>query len=212
VIDRDFVAWCDAGAFMVESSGQRRFRLSIRTLMIAVALCAVLLALAIWTVRHFEARVRVERLLAEQARAQALLARDLAQAELVAAKLGTADQSKAGSLWAGLSVNHPIFKAGQTKDLRIEVSLVNDSDKVIDPKIADSQIVINGKESIDSGLIFSSVQKGARSRALSPGDSLQFSLPLGDQFKGPGTYRISWKGSGFHSPEIVLRILPEGAR
>jgi hypothetical protein len=190
--------------------------------MIAVALCAVLLALAILTVRHFEAQVRQERLLAEQARAQALLARDLAQvrsaqarsaqAALVAAKPGTADQKKAGNLWAGLSVNHPIFKAGQTKDLRIEFTLVNDGDKVIDPKIADSQIVINGKELTDSGLIFSGVQKGARSRALSPGDSLQFSFPLGDQFKEPGTFRISWKGAGFHSPEIVLRILPEGAR
>jgi hypothetical protein len=197
---------------MVETTGQRRFRLSIRTLMIAVALCAVLLALATLTVRHFEARVRVERLLAEQARAQALLARDLAQAELVAAKLGTADQSKAGSLWAGLSVNHPIFKAGQTKDLRIEASLVNDGDKVIDPKIPVSQIVINGKELTDSGLIFSGVQKSDRFKVLSPGDSLQFSFPLGDQFRKTGTYRISWKGAGFQSPEIVLRILPEGAR
>ena len=185
--------------------------------MIAVALCAVLLALAVMTVRHFEARVRMERLLAEQARDQAQQARDLAQvrsaqAALVATKLGTADQPKAGSLWAGLSVSHAIFKAGQTKDLRIEFTLVNDGDKVIDPKIADSRIVINGKERTDSGSIFSSVEKGARSRALSPGDSLQFRLPLGDQFKEPGTYRISWKGAGFHSPEIVLRILPEGSR
>ena len=71
VIDGDFVARCDAGAFMVESNGQGRFRLSIRTLMIAVALCAVLLALAVWTVRQVEIRVRLERLMAEQARAQA---------------------------------------------------------------------------------------------------------------------------------------------
>ena len=111
-----------------------------------------------------------------------------------------------------MSVNHAIFKAGQTKDLRIEFTLVNDGDKVIDPKIPESQIVINGKELTDSGLIFSSVEKGTRFRALSPGESLQFSLPLGDQFKEPGTYRISWKGAGFHSPEIVLRILPEEAR
>ena len=133
--------------------------------MIAVALCALLLALAVWTVRHVEARVRLERLLAEQARTQAERARYLAQvrsaqAALVAAKLGTTDQPKAGSLWAGLSVNHPIFKAGQTKDLRIEFTLVNDGDKEIDPKIADSRIVINGKERTDSGLIFSSVEKG----------------------------------------------------
>ena len=125
---------------------------------------------------------------------------------------GTADQKKAGSLWAGLSVNHPIFKAGQTKDLRIEFTLVNDGDQVIDPKIPESQIVINGKELSDSGLILSSVQKGARSEALSPGESLQFDCLLGDQFKEPGIYRVSWKGAGFHSPEIVLRILPEGAR
>jgi hypothetical protein len=83
---------------------------------------------------------------------------------------------------------------------------------VIDPRIADSRIVINGKERTDSGLIFSSVEKGTRFKALSPADSLQFSLPLGDQFSEPGTYRISWKGAGFHSPEIVLRVLLEEAR
>ena len=182
--------------------------------MIAVALCAVLLALAVGTVRHFEAQVRVERLLAEQARNQALQARELAQARSAqaAANLGTADQPKAGSLWAGLSVNHAIFKAGQTKDLRIEFTLVNDGDKEIDPKIADSRIVINGKELSDSGLILSSVQKGARFKALSPGESLQFDCLLGDQFKEPGTYRISWKGAGFESPEIMLRTLAVEAR
>jgi hypothetical protein len=185
--------------------------------MIAVALCAVLLAPAVMTVRHFEARVRVERLLAEQARNQAQQARYLAQvrsaqAALVATKLGTADQPKAGSLWAGLSVNHPMFKAGRTKDLRIEFTLVNDGDTVIDPKIADSRIVINGKECTDSGLIFSSVEKGTRFKALSPGESLQFDCQLGDQFKEPGTYRTSWKGADFRSPEIVLRVLPEEAR
>jgi hypothetical protein len=155
--------------------------------------------------------------MAEQARDQALQARELAQvrtaqAALVVAKLGAADQPEAGSLWAGLSVNHPIFKAGQTTDLRIEFTLANDGDKVIDPRIEDSRIVINGKEHTDSGLILNSVQKGAHFKALSPQDSIQFSFPLGDEFKEPGIYRISWKGAGFHSPEIVLRILAEGAR
>ena len=128
------------------------------------------------------------------------------------AKLGTADQKNAGSLWAGLSVNHPIFKAGQAKDLRIEFTLVNDGDKVIDPKIADSRLVINGKELSDSGLILSSVQKALVSEALPPGESLQFDCRLGDRFKEPGTYRVVWKGAGFQSSEMVLRILPEKAR
>jgi hypothetical protein len=201
---------------MVEPVGQRRFRVSISALMVAVAICALLLVPLVWTFRQAEA-LRLERRLAEQARYQALLARDLAQREaaqaaLAAAKPGTADQAKSGSLWAGLSVNHIVFKAGQTTDLRIEFTLVNDSDKVIDPKIADSQITINGKEVAASGLILSSVAKGARSQALSPGGSLQFDRLVGDQFKEPGIYRVSWKGSGFQSSEIVLRIVPEANR
>ena len=60
-------------------------------------------------------------------------------------------------------------------------------------------------------MIFARVQKGARFDLLPPGDSLQFDCRLGDRFKEPGTHRVFWKGSGFRSPEIVLRILPEGA-
>jgi hypothetical protein len=185
--------------------------------MIAVVLCAVLLALAAWTGRQIEMRVNMERAMADQARAQALLMRDFAQREAAraaqaAAKLGTADQHKVGNLWAGLSVNHPIFKAGQAKDLRIEFTLVNDGDKLIDPMIPESRIVINGKELSDSGLIHRSVRKGTRFSALPPGESLQFDCLLGDQFKEPGIYRVSWKGAGFQSSDIVLRILPEGNR
>ena len=132
-----------------------------------------------------------------------------AQAALAAAKLGTADQKKAGSLWAGLSVNHPIFKAGQTKDVRIEFTLVNDGDKLIDPKIPESRIVINGKELSDSGLILSSVQKGTRFKALPPGENLQFDCLLGDQFKEPATYRVSWKGAGFHPQKSCSESCPK---
>jgi hypothetical protein len=185
--------------------------------MVAVALCALLLGLAVWTVRQAQMRAMLERAMAAEREAQALLARDLAQREaaqnsLAAAKLGTADQKQAGSLWAGLSVNHPIFRAGQTKELRIEFALVNDGDKVIDPKIPESRIVINGKELGDSGLILSSVQMGTRFKALPTGESLQFDCPLGDRFKEPGIYRVSWKGAGFQSSEVVLRILPDEAR
>ncbi len=86
--------------------------------MVAVALCAVLLTLVVWTVRHYEAQVRLERLMAEQARAQAERATYLAQvrsaqAAFATVKLGTADQKTTGSLWAGLSVNHSIFALSQ---------------------------------------------------------------------------------------------------
>jgi len=87
--------------------------------------------------------------------------------------------------------------------------VVNDGDEVIDPRIADSRIVINGKELSDSSSILRNGLKDAQAGALAPGDSLQFGVVLGDRFKEPGTFRISWKGTSFHSPEAVLRILPE---
>jgi hypothetical protein len=198
---------------MVEATGHSRFRLSIRTLMIAVALCAFLLAPVVWVFRHFEAQVRMARMAEMIARNRAEEARYLAQvrsaqAALSAPNLGNTIQPKAGSLWAALSINHAIFKAGQTKDLRIEFALVNDGDKVIDPKIPESRIIINGEEFADSGLVFG---KDVRIKPLAPGESLQFNVLLGDHFKDPGIYRISWKGSDFQSPEVMLRILAEKA-
>lgn len=185
--------------------------------MVAVACCALLLALAAWTVRQAQMQAMLARVMAEEREAQALLARALAQREAAraaeaAAKLDTADQKKAGSIWAGLSVNHPVFKADQVKDLRIEFTLVNDGDKVIDPKISQSKIVMNDKELGESGAILSSDQRGDRFKALQPGESLQFDCVLGDRFKEPGIYRVSWQSAGFQSPEIVFRILPEEAR
>jgi hypothetical protein len=198
---------------MVEAAAQRRFRLSIRTLMIAVALCALFLAPLGWMYRRLELQRRMEMLAVEHARAladerAAALAR-FTQAALSAPKQGGTIQPNAGNLWAALSINHPIFKAGQIKDLRIEFSLVNDGDDVIDPNIAESHIVINGKEFTETGLVFGSVPKHVRIKTLAPGESLQFDVLLGDHFKEPGIYRVSWKGSDFQSSEVVLRILAE---
>ena len=117
-----------------------------------------------------------------------------------------------GNLWAAVSVNHAVLKQGQTKDLSIEFTLVNDGAKVIDPQIAESRILINGAELSVSGSILSTGLKDAQVKALSPGNNLQFGVALGDHFTEPGTYRVSWKGTGFQSPEIVIRVLPEKAR
>jgi hypothetical protein len=203
-------------------SSHRRYRLSIKMLMTAVALCAILLAPVVWMYRRTEARVSMQRMAAENATAQAQKAFYLAQvstarAVFKAAKADMADQPETESkpaerrenLWAALSVNHPAFKQGQTKDLSIEFTLVNDGANAIDPKIAESRIVINGKELADSGLILSGGLKDAQARALSSGDNLQFAVGLGDHFTEPGTYRVSWKAAGFQSPEILLRVLPE---
>jgi hypothetical protein len=179
--------------------------------MVAVALCALFLSPVVWLFRRNEALMRAERMAADRARAQAELA--LAQAVsaqtgLTRTKAATARQPNLGSLWAALGVNHPVIRAGQTKDLRIECTLVNDGANAIDPKIAESRIIINGKELAHSGEIVCSGLTGAQPKALAPRNNLQFGLLLGDHFKEPGIYRVSWKGAGFQSPEIVFRILP----
>ena len=182
--------------------------------MIAIALCAVLLTLIAWMNRQVREQVREQRVLAQLARDEALRARFLAQASsaqaaLNAAKLRPTTKAMTGNLWAALTVNHSTFKQAQTKDLRIEFSLVNDGDKVIDPKITESHIVINGKELVESGSVFGSVPKDVGIKPLAPGEGLQFSVLLGDHFKEPGIYQVSWKGVSFQSSEIVFRILPD---
>jgi hypothetical protein len=205
---------------MNEVRSPRRFRMSIKALMIAVALCALVLAPIAWLVRHTEAQVMAEKLAAESARLQAVRARDaaLAQAAKAAssgANPGSGNQAETGaqalerqeSLWAGLSVNRPLFKLGQTKDLSFEFTLVNDGDKLIDPEIAESRIVINGKELAETGSILGKAASDARFKELAPGKRLEFACSLGNYFNEPGIYRVSWKGANFQSPEIVVRIM-----
>ena len=86
--------------------------------------------------------------------------------------------------------------------------MVNDSDKTIDPKIAESRIVINGEVLADSARILTNGPRDTRYGALSPGDLLRFVFALGDHFERPGVYRVSWWVEGFKSPEVVFRVLP----
>ena len=194
---------------MSRVSGSRRFRMSIRSLMVAIALCAVLLYPVVLLVRRTTVLMRAERRAAELARMQAVTARNLLQVQSGQAlfngttavtpaqpKMGVPTADRPGNLWAALGVNRPLVKQGQTKDLRIDLTLVNDGDTVIDPKIAESHLVINGKELADSDVILGNAPKDSRLSALPPGDHLQFAFALGEFLNEPGIYRVSWKGTG----------------
>ena len=109
-------------------------------------------------------------------------------------------------------MNHPIFEQEDTKKLSIEFTVVNDSDKTIDPKIAESRIVINGEVLADSARILTNGPQDTRYGALPPGDHLRFVFALGDHFERPGVYRVSWRGEDFQSPEVVFRVLPSSGR
>jgi hypothetical protein len=106
VIDRDGIA-CFAEALMVEDIRQRRVLLSIKTLMIAIALCALFIAPPI-CIYHQPAEARLDMAMnVVKARAQAAMANDQArsaQVALNAAKQGNDVQPKVGNLWAALGI------------------------------------------------------------------------------------------------------------
>jgi hypothetical protein len=111
-------------------------------------------------------------------------------------------------LWAAISVSHPILELGSTGDrFRITFALVNDGDKVVDLEILSSQLLVNGEELKDWPMIVSNGPRDERWGALPAEDDLVFSYALGDYFKAAGIYRVSWKGKGFQTTEVVFRVL-----
>ena len=107
-----------------------------------------------------------------------------------------------------MSVNQPLFRAGQnTNLLQFNFALVNESDKVIDPKIPGyPRLIVNGKE-LDLSSIPGSGPRDGRFKALPPGDNLQFGMGAGQFFDKPGVYSVYWQGEGFRSNEVVFRVM-----
>jgi hypothetical protein len=112
-------------------------------------------------------------------------------------------------LWAGLSANRPVFLEGETGELQMNFTLVSDADKVIDPKIPSSRIVINDKALADSGFILGNGIRTKDFNNLAPGKYLLFSYAMGKYCDRPGVYRVYWEGEHFRSAEVVFRVLPK---
>ena len=113
-------------------------------------------------------------------------------------------------LWAAISVNRPVWVPGRrTEPLMLYFGLVNDGDKVVDPEISSTQLLVNGKELENWAMTVGSGPRDERWTALPPGDGIQAGIALGERFKKAGIYKVSWKGKGFQSPEIIFRVLPE---
>jgi RNA polymerase sigma factor (sigma-70 family) len=119
------------------------------------------------------------------------------------------DDAKKRPIWAGISVNKPVFQEGATGELQFFFTLVNDTDQVIDPKVGAAKIVVNGKALADSAFILSNGPRDGRFTALPPGDLLEFGAGLGRYFEKPGVYRVSLQGEMFLSAEVVFRVVPK---
>jgi hypothetical protein len=144
----------------------------------------------------------------EAARARATAEELLAQVAATAPPASATATGKGTGLWAALGVSHAVFHANDVKELVVEFTIVNDGPRPIDPGIAGSRIVVNGKELPDSARILGNGPRDARFTSLPPGDHLRFTSRLGDQFQAPGTYHVSWRGDAFRAPLVSFRVLP----
>jgi len=89
--------------------------------------------------------------------------------------------------WAGMSVNQPLFRAGHdTNLLQFSFALVNESDKVIDPKIPGyPRLVVNGKELDLSSIPGTGPHGTGDSRRYLPATTFNSAWALGDFLTNP---------------------------
>jgi hypothetical protein len=98
--------------------------------------------------------------------------------------------------------------ATQSPYVMLTFVLLNDSDAPINTAEESWQIVIDGKELKDSGLIFGNGLRPVGGwGVLKPGESFQFGKGLGlsNYFPEEREYKVSWKGKGFRSSTILVR-------
>jgi RNA polymerase sigma factor (sigma-70 family) len=108
-------------------------------------------------------------------------------------------------VWAALSVSPLLFQEGGQGGPRVTFALVNDGDRILDPKISSSKLLVNGKA------LPNFLRGEVRFRSLKPGEHLLFSVTLSEAIQKPGVYRLSWEGEGFRAAQTVFRVLPGNA-
>lgn len=226
---------------MMEVRKGRQYRLTLRSLMIVVAVCALILIPLSRSLQRME-QLRLARLravleakhaleLGRKSKAEALWSLQRARAlkeatgrnqDAVteagpavtvrnAAKTSTENRWQ-GKVWAALSVSSSLIRQGEPiPELQLRFTLVNQSSQRIAPRIFESRIKVDGKELAEPTQHLGQTPRTARFKALAPGEGVYFSLPLslGEDFEEPGEHRVVWEGSGFQSPELLIRVRPK---
>jgi len=90
--------------------------------------------------------------------------------------------------------------------------LLNDSETPVNAVEGGWEIIIDGKELEDSDFIFGNGPMPVGGYGiLKPGESYEFGkgLELSKYFPEEREYRVSWKGKGFQSSTITVRVTPK---
>lgn len=122
------------------------------------------------------------------------------------------EKEKVGvKVWAGLSVNEPVFRSGESQVV-IRIAVVNDGDRVLNPELTSSELLVNGKLLKNWDVTINNGPRDKRFNALPAGDYIALSFDVTEHFQTPGTYKLLWKGKHFRTPEFVFRVLPKQAQ
>lgn len=130
--------------------------------------------------------------------------------------LGGSQKQEPGAtkLWAGITVNHPLYTEGSTNEVVMDFAVFNDSTlpAAVNPCFDHSTLVINGAELAGKDREWFLFNIGNGPRATDPLQSGRGAYAaktgLGQLFQKPGIYQVVWKSDCFESSPIVLRVMP----
>ena len=112
-------------------------------------------------------------------------------------------------LWVAIGVAQPIYQLAETAKLQVSFVVVNDGDKIADPRIGSSHLFINGTEPSDWSFVINNGIRSSYFTALPPGEILSFGYQLGPRyFSKPGVYTVHWQVGTFRSPDMTFRVMP----
>lgn len=122
----------------------------------------------------------------------------------------TPAHGQCAGLHAGITAQFVGLNSGYAdRAISLNFLLVNDSDSAVDVTAGSRKILIDGVELPDSDWIFGNgpAPVGGWS-ALQPGGHYELSkaLAIDKYFHNAGQHRVSWRGKGFRSPTITIKI------
>jgi hypothetical protein len=109
------------------------------------------------------------------------------------------------AVWAAISVSRPLVGEGD-ESVVVHLAWGNEGKAPVAPRIEASKLLVNGAEVSLAGIGMG--PRDFRWDTIPPNEFLTRTWSLGDAVAKPGVYKVRWKGDGFESNEVIVRVLP----
>ena len=127
---------------------------------------------------------------------------------IVAAQTRNERKTQEGTVWAGVTVQQPIFAEDGIDALQMRFGVFNGGTSTISPNVESSHLFINGVEPEDWPTVRINGLRTPQFFSLQPGEWLDFGMALGRYFRRPGVYKVRWEGDNFRTAELTFRVAP----